>query len=60
MLWKGRIAKSTPTQQLLSTYHLRLLKVKISLKQNLVIQTYNPNTWEAEARRSESKANLEN
>lgn len=53
MLWKNKIVKSTPAQQLLmNIVHVPLeIKVKINLKQDLVKQTYKTGTWEAEARR---------
>lgn len=53
MLWKNKIVKSTPAQQLLmNIVHVPLeIKVKINLKQDLVKQTYKTSTWEAEARR---------
>lgn len=46
MLWKNKIVKSTPAQQLLmNTVHVPLeIKVKINLKQDLVKQTYKTST----------------
>lgn len=53
MLWKNRIVKFTPAQQLLmNIVHVPLeIKVKINLKQDPVKQTCKTGTWEAEARR---------
>lgn len=52
MLWKNRIVKFTPAQQLLmNIVHVPLeIKVKINLKQDPVKLSCKTSTWEAEAR----------